>query len=77
MGRWLAVRVTAWGLRGGAADSEVLEALQGRFPHRDNGWRWEVIGDAHLLNDRKQIRRGYKAWRKAGGYKAWRRKQDA
>ncbi len=68
MGRWLAVRATAWGLRGGAEDLEVERSLRRSFPHRDAGWRWEVIGDAHLLNDRRQVRRNY--W-------AWRRKQDA
>lgn len=66
MGRWFVVRVVAWGLRGGADDDEVERAMRGRFPHRDAGWRWEVIGDAHLLNDRKQVRRDFKAWRKRG-----------
>lgn len=65
MGRWLAVRVVAWGLRGGADDDEIERALWNRFPHRDAGWRWDVIGDAHLLNDRKQVRRDCKAQRKA------------
>jgi hypothetical protein len=63
MGRWLVVRVVAWGLRGGASDDEIERAMRSRFRHRDMAWRWEVIGDAHLLNDRRQVRREYKAWR--------------
>lgn len=63
MGRRLIVRVVARGLRGGISDDQMLAVLAARFSYRDVGWRWEVIGDAHLLNDRRQVRRDYKAWR--------------
>jgi hypothetical protein len=65
MGRWITVRVVAWGLRRGVADDVIEQAIRRRFRHRDTAWRWEVIGDAHLLNDRAQIRQDYKTW-KAG-----------
>lgn len=69
MGRWLAVHVAAWGMRrwrGGAGldDDETAQALRRAFPHRGGAWIWDVIGDAHLLNDRKQVKRDHKAWRK-------------
>ena len=70
MGRWLAVHVAAWGMRGwrgstGLDDDETAQALRHAFPHRDSAWVWEVIGDAHLLNDRKQVKRECRAQRKA------------
>ena len=64
MGRWLAVHVGARGLRRGLDDDELAGALRRAFRHRGGAWIWEVIGDTHLLNDRRQVRRGYKAWRK-------------
>lgn len=66
MGRWLVVRVAAWGLRGGISDDHAEQVLRERFPWRGAAWRWEVIGDAKLRNDRRAIRRGYREWRKTG-----------
>jgi hypothetical protein len=61
----LVVHVVAWGLRSGLCDDEMERRMRSRFPTRDGAWRWEIIGDAHLLNDRKQVKRDYRAWKAA------------
>lgn len=53
MGRWLTVRVVAWGLRGGICDDHMVQLLRKRFPHRDNDWRWKVISEAKARSLRK------------------------
>ncbi len=67
MGRWLAVRAVAWGLRGGVTDDEIERRMRSCLPHRGSAWRWEVIGDARLLNDRKQVRKDCRAQRRKIG----------
>lgn len=64
MGRWLVVRTVAWGLRGGISDDHIEQMLRRRFPHRGSGWRWEVIGDAHIRNGQVEVGRAYREWRK-------------
>lgn len=63
MGRRLTVRLAAWGLRHGVTLEQMAETLTRTHWHRGSPWLWDVIGDAYLLNDRKQVRRDYKAWR--------------
>jgi hypothetical protein len=53
MGRWLTVRVVAWGLRGGISAEEIERRMRNRFKHRDVAWRWDVIGEARARNVRK------------------------
>jgi hypothetical protein len=57
MGRWLVVRVVAWGLRRGARVEDIERGLQRTHKHRDYEWRSDVIGDALLRNARNARRK--------------------
>lgn len=59
-GRWLAVRVAAWGLRAGLCAEHMMEALVKAYPHQDGAWRLAVIEEAEARNvikaNRKRMR---------------------
>ena len=57
MGRWIAVRVAALGLRRGVSIAEVMRALVKSYPHRDGAWRLALLEEAEARNVIKANRR--------------------
>lgn len=53
MGRWLAVRIAAWGLRGGISTEEIMAAMVKAYPRQSGAWRLAVLEDAQARNQRK------------------------
>ncbi len=46
MGRWIAVRAAALGLRHGISELEIFDAIMHAFPHRDDVFANEVLAAA-------------------------------
>ena len=50
IGRRRIVKVAAWALRRGMSAEEIMTMLIRSYPHRDGGWRLDVINEAQERN---------------------------
>jgi len=54
LARWLSVRFGAWAIGRGMSAAELLTAITKAFPHRDQEWRLELLGE---ITDRAHARK--------------------